>query len=222
MEENENKQEITVDAEALKNETVDTVKQVRETMKNVNVKDEAKATKGFIIEMFKNPLQKLKEIVNDTTNNYFKTAIILVIIWMIATLISVIDFDYFSGRVLLQYIKVTLTPALMIIAMSSIIFVMNIKAKKSLQTVLSTITAIKSPVILAEVISLITLFSSSAYKITNRISNICSIISTVLMYFAIRELYNEEDEKTAFKNFVIIEVIYIVVSLVISFLEIYI
>ena len=79
-----------------------------------------------------------------------------------------------------------------------------------------------SEIILAEVISLITLFSSSAYKITNRISNICSIISTVLMYFAIRELYNEEDEKTAFKNFVIIEVIYIVVSLVISFLEIYI
>ena len=42
------------------------------------------------------------------------------------------------------------------------------------------------------------------------------------MYFAIRELYGEEDEKNAFKNFVIIQAIYVVVSLVISYLGIYI
>ena len=105
MEENQNqnqeqeqevKQEASVNTEGLKNETVDTVKQVKESMKNVNVKEEAKVTKGFIGEMFKNPLGKIKEIASDASNKYFKTSIVLVIIWMVAVLLGKISFKYFT------------------------------------------------------------------------------------------------------------------------------
>jgi len=229
MEENENKQEQSVNTEELKNETVDTVKQVRDTMKNVNVKEEAKATKGFVIEMFKNPLEKIKEIANDTTNQYLKTSIILLIVWAITILVLKIDFgifEYFSwryfGDLILSYVKAILSPVLLVIVMSMIIFIMNKKSKKSLTTVLSTITATQLPIIAAEFIGILTLISSSAIKITSKVYSLASLVSTVLMYFAIRELYNEEDEKQAFKNYVLIQAIYIVVSLVISYLGIYI
>lgn len=224
MEENEVKQENIVNTEELKNETVDTVKQVKETMKNVNVKDEAKATKGFVLEMVKNPIDKIKEIANDTTNKYFKTAIVLVIIWAIIQLIGEISFDYFSwsrlGKIILNYVKVIIAPAFVVTIMSLVIFIMNKKSKKSLITVLTTVTTTKLPIIVANVVSLLTLISSNAYVITKRVSSLCSIISTVLLYFGIRELYNEEDEKETLKNFVIIEAIYFVMSLVISFLGI--
>ena len=228
MEENQNeiKQEVSAATEELKNETVDTVKQVKESMKNVNVKEEAKVTKGFVSEMFKNPLGKIKEIANDSSNANFKTAIILVIIWTIASLLGSISFKYFSwkllGSTLLSYIKIILAPLLTVVIMSAIIFLLNKKEKKSLITVLTTVTTAKLPVIIAEVISLLVLFSSSIVKITNKISGFCSIISIVFLYFAIRDLYGEKEEKVSFKNFVIVEAIYVVISFVISYLGIYI
>lgn len=232
MEENQNqdqneiKQEASASTEELKNETVDTVKQVKESMKNVNVKEDAKQTKGFITEMFKNPLGKIKEIANDSSNKNFKTAIILVIIWTVAALLGSISFKYFSwrtfGSTLLGYIKTIIAPVLVIIITSIIIFLMNQKSKKSLVTVLTTVTTAKLPVIIAKVISLLVLISAGISKITSEISGFCSIVSTVFLYFAIKDLYGEKEDKTAFKNFVIIEAIYVVISFVISYLGIYI
>lgn len=226
MEENENKQESFVDTDELKNEAGDTVKQVKETMKNVNVKEEAKVTKGFVMEMIKNPLDKIKEIANDSTNRHFKTAIVLVIIWALAALIGAISFKYFVwsniGKYLLNYIKTIIAPALLVVVMSLIIFVMNKKSKKSLVTVITTVVATKIPVIAAEIISLLTIISADMARITTRIGGLCSVISTVLLYFAIKYLNEEDDDKAALKKFVIIEAIYKVASLVISFLGIYI
>ena len=67
MEENENK-ESAVNKEEIKEETVKTAKEVKETIKNVDIKKDAKATTGFITEMIKNPLGRLKEIANDKEN----------------------------------------------------------------------------------------------------------------------------------------------------------
>ena len=179
--------------------------------------------------MFKNPLEKIKEIANDTTNQYLKTAIVLLIVWILTILISVLEFsifDYFSwnylGKLLLSYVKAVLAPVFLVAVMSVIIFLMNKKSKKSLTTVMTTVVATKIPVIFANIIGLLTLISSSAVKITSKVSSLASLISTVLMYFAIRELYGEEDETQALKNFVIIEAIYLVAALVISYLGIYI
>ena len=86
MDENLNQR---IGAEELKNETKETINQVKENLKNVNVKEEAKATKGFVKEMLKNPLDKINEIANDNSNGLFKTAIVLVIIW---TVVATVDF----------------------------------------------------------------------------------------------------------------------------------
>jgi len=224
--EEKQKQEISVNTEELKQETVETVKQVKESMKNVNVQEETEATKGFITEMFKNPIGKIKEIANDASNRYFITAIIVVIIWVLVALLGSISFKYFSlehfGQKLLGYVKTMLAPVLTVAIMSLIIYLMNKKSKKSLVTVLTAVTTAKLPVIIARVIGLLTLFSHSASTITSKVTSLCTIISTVLMYFTIRELYGEKDEKVALKNFVIIEAIYVVAALIISYLGIYI
>lgn len=226
MEENEVKQESSVSTEELKNETVDTVNQVRENMRNVNVKEEAQAAKGFVMEMVKNPLGKIKEIANDSTNKHFKTAIVLVIVWAIASLLGVISFKSFTwsyfGKTLLNYVKTIVAPVIGVVVLAVIMFLMNQKSKKSLVTVLTTVVTTKLPIIAAEIVSLLTIISYSAVTITSRISSLCSVISTVFLYFAIRDLYGEEDEKVVLKNFVIVKAIYLVVSLVVSYLGIYI
>lgn len=227
MEENNDfKQKISTSAEELKNETSDAVKQVKENMKNVNVKEEAKATKGFITEMFKNPLGKIHEIANDSSNKYFKTALVLVIVWSVVVLLKAMNLSYFSwsriGSILLNYIKVILAPLVSVIAMSVIIFIMNKNAKKSLITVITTVVTAKLPIILAKVISLLTIISSNISTITNEISTLGSVVSIALMYFAIRDLFDEQEEQNAFKKFVGIQVIYSVVAFVFYYLGIHI
>ena len=221
---NDFKQKVSASTDELKNETADTVKQVKENMKNVNVKEEAKAAKGFIGEMIKDPLGKINEIANDESNKYFKTAIVLVIVWMIAALLGAISFKYFSfrslGSTLLGYIKTILAPLVSVVAMAVVIFLLNKKSKKSLITVLTTVVTVKLPVIIAKVISLLTIISLNISSITSKISSLASIISTVFMYFAVRDLFNEENENSAFKKFFIVETIYVVVAFVVSLLDI--
>ena len=223
---NEFKQKFSSSTDELKNETADAVKQVKENMKNVNVKEEAKAAKGFIGEMIKNPIEKIKEIANDESNKYFKTSIILVIVWMCAALLGSISFKYFSwssfGRTLLNYIKTILAPLVSVIAMGVIIFIINKNNKKSLITVLTTVITSKLPVIIARIVSLLTIISPNISTITSKVSTLGSVISNIFMYFAIKDLFDVEDEKEGFNKFFIIETIYIVVAFVIYYLGIYI
>ena len=227
MEENEEfKQKVSSSTDELKNETADTVRQVKENMKNVNVKEEAQAAKGFIGEMIKNPLGKINEIANDESNKYFKTAIILVIVWMVVSLLGVISFKYFSfrtlGSTLLNYIKTILAPVLSVVVMSVIIFLFNNKSKKSLITVLTTVVTADLPIIIGDVIGLLTLISSNISPITVKVSSLAYIISIAFMYFSIKDLCGEDEEKSAFNKFLVVETLYIVVAFILRYLGIYI
>ena len=91
--------------------------------------------------------------------------------------------------------------------------------KKSLTTMITAVTVAQIPVIISALISLINLLSSSAYKITSPISSLCSAISIVLTYFAVKFVFNKKDEE-AIKTFVLVEVIYIVVAFILSFIGI--
>ena len=49
--------------EELKNEASSTVSEVKDTIKQVDIKKDSIETKGFVTELFKDPLGKIKEIV---------------------------------------------------------------------------------------------------------------------------------------------------------------
>lgn len=219
-------EEQNVNTEEIKKETAETVNQVKETIKNVDIKNDAKEATGFVASMFKDPFGAIKQIVNDSTNKHFKTAIIFIAVWTIVVFIKALSYRYWSFNALfrnvLSLVKTIVAPALGIVVMSGIIYFMNKENKKSLITIITTMVTAKIPVIVAAVISLLTVFSSSASKITSPISSLASAVSVVLSYFAMKTIFNEEQNSKFFKKFVAIEAIYYVAYLIISFLEIYI
>ena len=84
MEENKEENKEIVNKEEIKEETVKTAKEVKETIKNVDIKKDAKATTNFIVEMVKRPLVRLQEIAEEKDHKDFKYAILLVIVWIIS------------------------------------------------------------------------------------------------------------------------------------------
>ena len=213
MDENLNqveKQEIKgIDTEELKNETKEVIDQVKENMKNVDIKEEAKATKGFVSEMLKNPLSKIHEIANDGANKFFKTGIVLVILWTIVELIGGLSILFSEYGVwyknLLSFIKIGLRPIVSILVMAFILLWLNKKEKKSLTTYITTIATVKLPIIVADLLSLLTLIGSGISMITGKIYTFANHISIILLFFAIKSLSNEKDDKNAFRKFVIVE-----------------
>lgn len=214
----------------IKNETVKTAKEVKEAIKNVDIKKDAKATTGFITEMVKNPLARFKEIAEDKEHKDFKFAILLVIVWMIvAGIVSLTGyysfesfFKYNVGEHILDLIKTIIAPLLGLVVISAIVLIMNKNNKKSFITVFTALTAAKIPTIVARILYLLILISSSMSKILSPISSFAYVISTVFTFFAIKSLFGEEDNAKFLKTFVIVEAIFYVVSFLISYLQIYI
>ena len=180
--------------------------------------------------MVKNPFLRLKEIAEDKEHKDFKFAILLVIVWMIVAGVASITgyysfesfFKYNFGEHILALIKSLIAPLLGLIVLSAIVFVMNKNNKKTFITVFTALTAAKVPTIVARVLYLLTLISSSITKILSPISSFAYVISTVFTFFAIRSLFGEEDNSKFLKSFIIIEAIYYAAYFLISYLQIYI
>ncbi|MCI8352332.1 MAG: hypothetical protein HFJ58_01730 [Clostridia bacterium] len=229
MEENKN-QEQTINTEELKKETAEAVNQVKDTIKNVDIKNDAKEATGFVKSMFKDPFATIKNIADDSTNKTFKMAIIFVAIWMIAeflgAIIPVVTSRYWTGSLaverIFRIIKYTIAPVLSILVLSGIVYFTNKENKKSMITTITSISIAKIPVILASVVSLITLISSNASPVTSRFSGFCSVVSIILVYFSTKALCGEEQNSKFIKKFVIIYAIYYVVSLIAYYLGLYI
>lgn len=229
MEENKN-QEQTIKGEELKKETAQAVNQVKDTIKNVDIKNDAKEATGFVKSMFKDPFATIKNIADDSTNKTLKMAIIFVAIWVIAefldVIIPVITSRYWTGSLaverILRIIKYTIAPVISVLVLSGIVYFMNKENKKSLLTTITSIVVAKIPVILASVVSLITLISSNASPVTSRFSSFCSVVSIILVYFSAKALCGEEQNSKFIKKFVLIYAIYYVVSLVAYYLGLYI
>ena len=218
---------IDINTEELKKETKDTFNEVKETVKKVDIKKEGEATKNFVVDFIKNPLGKIKEIANETSNKYFVTTIFIVVLWAILIAISSIAgytyfFKYNFGNNLLSVIKSAIAPAIGIIVMAVIVLVMNKDNKKSLITYINTITTAKIPLFLAAIVSLLRLLNLRDTSIITAFSSLCTVISTVLLYFGLKELFGEKEDDNFMKKFFIVEAIFYVAYFIISFTGIYI
>ena len=225
----ENNEKIVNTDEILK-ETTNTINevkgQVKDSFKKEELKNSVTQTKDFIIGMFKDPVGELRKIAGDTTNSAFKFAIILVIIWMVARVIITLANVSWSinifGRVLLPVVKTLLVPALTVLVLSGTIFVLNKKKDKSLITILSVMTAANLPIVLSAVANLLRLISYKVSTITSPFADLCSVVSTVLVYFGAKALLGEDDDKKFIKTFILIQAVYYVAYIVLGLLEIYI
>lgn len=218
-----------IDTKDIKEETSNTVNKVKDTIKNVDIKKDSIETKSFIVELFKDPLGKINEIVSKDTSKYFKYAIIILIVWTIAVCIKSISSKIgFWGygpngfNYILAIVKTTLAPIFGVIVMSVIIFVMNKTNKKELTTIISAVTTTKVPIVIASIISLLTIFSGNISTLTAPFTILCSTISIVLLFFAMKNIFGQEKNSEFIKKFALVEVIYYGIYILISFLGIYI
>lgn len=239
MEENNNQNnQNNVNADEIKKEAKETVNQVKDSFKNVNMKEETEKTKKYFSRFIKEPVTVIKEIAHDKSNSFFKTAIVLLIVWVlvsvcvaVATLITSLfstifnlGFEYIFQNIfsnIMNIIKSFIVPIIVVAVLSAIIYFTNTKNKKSFLTTAVTVIAAKIPVIAGEIISILTIIPYAS-RITSPVYGLLGLISTVLTFFAVKELNDEESNDGAVKKFLIVEGIYYIVKFVLSFLTIYI
>lgn len=218
MEENENKQEGKV-----KKEAEETINETKEQIKNINIKEEAQKGKGLIGKLVKEPIGTIKEIVEDEKNQYYKTAILIICIWIVIVLLkevlSCIVYEYHTFKIL-RTIKIVVAPILKILAMAIIIHILNKENKQTLTKAITTVAIAKIPVVIGACLGFLTYISSSITYITNPIASVLSIISTVSMFFVVKEMFKEEENEKALKTFIKVEVLYYIVVFILSFLGI--
>lgn len=222
-EETQKEETKTIDTEELKKQAAETVGQVKSTVKNIKIKDETLNTKNFVKDMIKDPISKTTEISKDSDNKFLKTSIFIVIVWMAAKfLFSVLSYRKYNsfGRNVLSILKSTLSPACIVLVLTLIIFIVNKKHKKSLTTILSTVVTVYSPMVVASVLHLLNLIDYNMAKLTTPVTTLASFITIVLSYFAMKDIFQEETELATFKKFVLVELIYFAVAIVVSLLGI--
>lgn len=227
----ENNQNQNINAEEIKKEAKETVNQVKDSFKNVDVKQETEKAKNFFSGIISTPVKKISEIAHDKSNNFFKTAIVLLVLWIliagfgqVASIIGTIfkyGFKYVEFSDFVGIAKAVITPLLEIVILSGIVYLFQKQNKKSFLTVVNTIVAAYFPIVVSKVVGLLNLISGAS-RITSPITGLLGVISLVFTFFAIKELSDEKENDKAVKQFVIIEAVYYVVAFILSFLKLYI
>lgn len=215
--------EFNVDTEQLKNETSATVKDTKEALKNLDVKKEVEATQGFLKDFFKDPVTHVR-IATDKPE-LFGMAVFLNIIWIIALLVPVItDVIRWShhGRNFVQQlwhiVSSVITPTVAIIVLAVLIMAFNKEKKKSLTTLITAVTISQIPSIAASVIGILTILSHEMFRITIRVSGFATALSVILLFFAAKEIYNEDDDSKFFISFAKLYGAYFIVRFALSFI----
>ncbi|HIT71600.1 MAG TPA: hypothetical protein IAD08_06770 [Candidatus Scatovivens faecipullorum] len=219
-------EKFSVDTEQLKNETKETVNQVKSSIKNVNFKQDAEETKGFVKEMFSNPFEAVRRVATEE-ENVFKKVIFLMIIFIAASVISQIISLIKYGRLanvgsnIMDLIVSVLNPILYILVPAVIILIFNKQNKKSLITIISTVVVAGIPTICNEVINIIERILPGISIITSPITTVLSAIALILTYFGIKDLLGIEDHKDSIKKYAIIKLISAFVLVILGRIGIY-
>ena len=97
----------------------------------------------------------------------------------------------------------------------------SLNSNQTLTTV-TTVTTANIPLVIASVVSILTIFGSSISTITIPFTRLCSAVSIVLMYFTLKSIFGEEKNSEFIKKFALVELVYYIAYIVFSLLNIYI
>lgn len=224
------KEPSVINVDEIKKETSETVQQVKDTIKTVNLKEDAEQAKGFLKEMWKNPIKAISNVAKNPAP-YFKMAILLMTVWMLAAAIttlnisSLLSFRYLFENLVREFIsavKSGISPLLGIVILSTIVFVKDKSKKHSLTGIMSVLVIAKIPSVLAQVISVLRIFGSSVVRLTSPIGSACHVLSVVLTYFALKTLFANDDDDNFIRQFVVIYAIYCIAAVVTGLFGLYI
>lgn len=198
------------------NEAVNQVKEgakdVSETIKNVNIKEDSKATGNFIKDMIMRPLEVIKEVVNAEDGKYLKYAIILLALFCIAGFAENLEFlfskYYTFGEKMGFLVKGVIEPVLEVVIFTGVLLFMQDKTnKKNLMKVLFPLVVIcMIPTIASAYFGLINDIISFTLlnKIISIVTTVLKNLTVILTFFAIKELFPNESGNKVFVKYVII------------------
>lgn len=237
MGENENKNSFNVNAEDVKKETTETVNQVKDAIKNADLKKDSKEAKGFFFFFFKNPLGEIKKATSSADNKYIKIAIIIFVVWLAILLVSNIlsiattylfgtfgSFAYFFQNLfhnIFNLVKTLIAPVITILVLSGLVYGFKKVKNRSFLTIVSSILIAKIPVVISNVFNLLVLVNSHFSKIASTFAGFCNILSIILLFFTIGNLLEEDKNDSYFWKFGLIIGIFYIVKFVFSYLGIY-
>lgn len=212
MAENE---KVSVDTEDLKKETKETVNQVKETIKNVNLKDDAKATKGFVKEMFSNPIEAVKRASSGEEGILKKVIIIVLLHIVVMCAYKIIEVIRNNGITQILFhldeiIWYSTKPLVSIILFSLIIYIMNKNNKKTLTVIASTMVVATIPLVIFDLLELIRMVThgvSAVAIFTNSLSTMFFGIYIIIAYFGMKEIFGITEENKAIKKFSLVQLI---------------
>ena len=223
--------------ENTKNETTETVNEVKNAVKNTDIKQASKEAKGFISSFFKDPIESLKTVTSDSGSKFFKIAIVVLVIWLVAILLLNIlgiasrslfstygSFSLFFKNLfgnVFDIIKELVAPVITIAILSGLVYAFKKNKAKSFLPIVNSILIAKIPVVIATVLELLTIISSSFSRITSTFSGYCNILSIVLLFFAFKNLSDEDKKGSYFWRFALIMGIFYIIKFVFSYLGIY-
>lgn len=218
--------EVDADSKEIKEEAKATFDDVKDTIKNVKFQNDAKETTGFVSKIFKNPLGILKETSEDKKNKNLKHALLLICLWILATLITGIYYAIHNkylpaGTRFIGVIRNLLGPIIGLVAMSLIVYFNQKNSKKDLTATFTTITVASIPTILISVVGILRIFSSSFNYVLTPLEYFASSITLIFEYFAAKDLIGEDENSKFITKFIGIQFIYFVCYFVFQFLELY-
>ncbi len=205
---------------------------------NNDIKKEAQEAKGFFSSFFKDPIGEIQKTCANYDKKYLKIAIIIFVVWLVVIFASNIlstassylfgpwgSFARFFERFFDNFgdlIKSLIAPICTIAILSALTYGVKKGNKKSFMQIASSITIAKMPVVIAEIVSLLTIVNTRIGTFTSAFSGFCSILSTVLLFFTIKDTLGEKENKTSFWKFALIIGIYYAIKFVLTFINIYI
>lgn len=217
---------FSVDTEQLKNETKDTVNQVKDTIKNTDFKEGAAQAKGLVAEMFANPVSAVKRVATGEENAFSKV-VVLMIVWIaasvVAGVISLMRYAKYAsiGNNLMNFVSYVLNPIFYIVVPAIIVLILNKDNKKSLITIISTLTIASVPLIINAVIDIVEALVSGITIISGPISTMFSVVATVLTYFGMKDLFGASEDESFIKKFAIIKLVAAFVLVILARVGIY-
>ena len=211
---------LKIDTEELKNETKDTVNQVKEVFSNGDLKEKTTETTHFLKTAFSDPFEAIEEIANEKNEVFPKTVILValfVIISFVSQLISLIRSGghYSFGSNFTSFISSITSPIIYILVPSVVVFLFNTKNRRKITTIISTITTCYIPTICATLVTLLRNLMPDLRIITNPIATTARALSIILLYFGIKNILDENDDKHYMRKFAII---YVIISLILLLL----
>ena len=214
---------VTDTAKDVRDEAKSTVNSVKRSIRNPNIKQDAKKTTKHLSSLFIDPIDAFESIANAKRNGSLKIALFVLLFWSAISFISQVGSTQWAWNTafkdVLSAIGSLVKPFCSIIVFSIIVYIYESKGQKNLSKTITNITFAQFPFILGTIFKMIDLISETSHYVTDPILNFATLISFIYTYFAVRSLVKGETEKDSVKTYALIQISYTGILILLGFMH---